>query len=177
MLHTSVGGDSRLLPLNSSATGGSTPPRTNVGGSILAEIDVGGSVSTQAYEHDRSAQQDPSTSRKGRPRRHKSSQARTAQLDPSTSLGPDLREQLNKKRRTGQVTPHCRCERIIASMLADCTRSSQTKSVFERLSTTSSAELTKCLRFNDEDIPSKDEFIEVSVNMVDKDTGKQPTLE
>src|SRR4051812_47119451 len=55
--------------------------------------------------------------------------------------GPDLlREQLNKKRRASQVTPHCRCERIIASVLADCTCSSltQTKSVFERLFATSS---------------------------------------
>ena len=64
-------------------------------------------------------------------------------------------------------------------MLADCTCSSptQTKSVFKRLSATSSAELTKRLRFNDEEVPSEDEFIEVSVNMVDKDTGKQPALE
>src|SRR3954466_3609509 len=44
-------------------------------------------------------------------------------------------------------------------------------------SATRSAELTKRLRFNDEDIPYEDEFIEVSVNMVDKDTGKQPALE
>src|SRR3954470_7336465 len=92
---------------------------------------------------------------------------------------PDPRDQLNKKRSADQVTPHCRCERIITSVLADCTCSSptQTKSVFERISATSSAELTKLLRFNDEDIPSEDEFIEVSVNMVDKDTGKQPALE
>src|SRR5436190_21956072 len=96
------GGDTCLLPLNLSATGGSTPPRTNaggsvlpeidVGGSILTEIDVGGSVSPQAYEHDRSAQQDHSTSRKGRPRRRKLSRARATQFDPSTSPGPDLRE-------------------------------------------------------------------------------------
>src|SRR5436189_5371812 len=58
-----------------------------------------------------------------------------------------------------------------------CSSPTQTKSVFERLSATSSAELTKRLRFNDEDIPSEDEFIEVSINMVDKDTGKQPALE
>src|SRR3954465_14477843 len=83
------------------------------------------------------------------------------------------------KRRASQVAPHCRCERIIAFVLADCTCSSptQTKSVFERLSATSSTELTKRLRFYDEDIPSEDEFIEVSVNMVDKDTSKQPALE
>src|SRR5436190_24373766 len=31
--------------------------------------------------------------------------------------GPDLRKQLNKKRRASQVTPHCRCERIITSVL------------------------------------------------------------
>src|SRR3954468_10695381 len=183
------GGDTRLLLSNSSAIGGSTPLRTNaggsvlpetdLGGSILLEVDVGGSISSQTYEHVWSAQQEPSTRRKGRPRRRKSSRTRTAQLDPSTSPGPDLREQLNKKRRASQVTPQCRCERIIASVLADCTCSSpaQTKSVFERLSATSSAELTKRLRFNDEDIPSEDEFIEVSVNMVDKDTGKQPALE
>src|SRR3954470_10565941 len=92
---------------------------------------------------------------------------------------PDPRDQLNKKRSADQVTPHCRCERIITSVLADCTCSSptQTKSVFERISATSSAELTKHLRFNDEDISSEDEFIEVSVNMVDKDTGKQLALE
>src|SRR3954471_13173601 len=157
------GGDTRLLPSNSSAIGGSTPLRTNAGGSVLPEIDIGGSISPQTYEHDRSAQQEPSTRRKGRPRRRKSSQTRTVQLDPSASPGPDLGEQLNKKRRASQVTPHCRCERIIASVLADCTCSSpaQTKSVFEHLSATSSAELTKCLRFNDEDISSEDEFIEV----------------
>src|SRR3954466_2681554 len=57
-----------------------------------------------------------------------------------------------------------------------CSSPTQTKSVFERIFATSSAELTKCLRFNDEDVPSDDEFIEVSVNMVDKDTGKQPAL-
>src|SRR4051812_43788071 len=100
--------------------------RRSILGSILSEVKVGGSTSPQTYEHDRSAQQEPSTRRKGRPRRRKSSQTRTAQLDPSTSLGPDLREQLNKKRRAGQVTPHCRCERIIASVLADCTCSSPT---------------------------------------------------
>src|SRR3954466_2861368 len=55
-----------------------------------------------------------------------------------------------------------------------CSSPTQTKSVFERISASSSAELTKCLRFNDEDVPSDDEFIEVSVNMVHKDTGKQP---
>src|SRR3954466_12122667 len=58
-----------------------------------------------------------------------------------------------------------------------CSSPTQTKSVFERISATSSAELTKHLRFNDKDVPSEDEFIEVSVNMVDKDTGKQPALE
>src|SRR3954463_3634918 len=163
------GGGAYLLPSKSSATGGSTPLRTNVGGSI----------SPHSYEHVRSTQQNPSTRRKGRSRTRKSSQARTSQLDPSTSPGPDLRKQLNKKRRASQVTPHCRCERIIASVLADCTCSSptQTKSVFERLSATSSAELTKRLHFNDEDMPSEDEFIEVSVNIVDNNTGKQPALE
>src|SRR3954466_9221785 len=58
-----------------------------------------------------------------------------------------------------------------------CSSPTQTKSVFERISATSSAELTKCLRFNDEDISSEGEFIEVSVNMVNKDTGKHPALE
>src|SRR4051812_4067057 len=173
------GGDTRLLPSNSSAIGGSTPLRTNVGGSVLPKTDNRSSISPQTYEHDRPAQQEPSTRRKGRPRRRKSSQTRTAQLDPSTSPGPDLREQLSKKRRADQVTPHCRCEKIIASVLADytCSSPAQTKSVFERLSATSSAELTKRLCFNDEDMPSEDEFIEVSVNMVDKDMGKQPALE
>src|SRR3954469_10332684 len=171
------GGDTRLLPSNSSAIGGSTPlrtngggsilPKTDLGGSILSEIDVGGSISPRTYEHVRSAQQEPLIRRRGRPRRRKSSRTRTAQLDPSASPVPDLREQLNKKRSADQITLHCRCERIIASVLADCTCSSpaQTKSVFERLSATSSAELIKRLRFNDEDIPSEDEFIEVSVNM------------
>src|SRR4051812_35163845 len=159
--------------------GGSVLPETDIGGSILSEIHIGDSSPPQTYEHVRSAQQDPSTSRKGRPRRRKSSRARATQLNPSTSPGPDLREQLNKKRRASQVTPHCRCERIIASVLADCTCSSPTqiKSVFERLSATSSAELTKRLRFNDDGISYEDEFIEVSVNVVDKDTGKQPALE
>src|SRR5436189_2232327 len=53
----------------------------------------------------------------------------------------------------------------------------QTKSIFECISASSSTELTKHLRFNDEDVPSADELIEVSVNMVDKETGKQPALE
>src|SRR4051812_14332603 len=152
------GGDAYLLPSNSSAIGGSTPlktntggsilPKTDPGGSVLSEVDTGGSISPHPYDHVRSAQQDPSTRRNGRPRTRKSSQARTIQLDPPTSPGPDLREQLNKKRRASQVTPHCRCERIIASVLADCTYSSptQTKSVFERLSATSSAEQTKRYR-------------------------------
>src|SRR3954465_13276070 len=117
------GGDAYLLPSKSSATGGSTPLRTDAGGSILPKIDPGGSVlsevntggstSPQSYEHVRSAQQNPSTRRKGRPKTCKSYQARANQLDPSTSPGPDLRKQLNKKRRASQVTPHCRCERII----------------------------------------------------------------
>src|SRR3954464_6321274 len=103
----------------------------------------------------------------------------SVQLDPSASPVSDLWDHLNKKRSADQVTLHCRCERIIASVLANCTCLSptQTKSVFERISTTSSVELTKRLRFNDEDVPSEDEFIEVSVNMVDKDTSKQPALE
>src|SRR5438045_4673101 len=96
------GGDTRLLLSNSSAIGGSAPLRTNaggsvlpetdLGGSILSEVDVGSSISPRTYEHVRSAQQEPSTRRKGRPRRRKSSWTHTAQLDPSTSLGPDLWE-------------------------------------------------------------------------------------
>src|SRR3954471_24327463 len=96
------GGDTYLLPSNSSAIEGSTPLRTNaggsvlpetdIGGSILSKIDIGGSISPQTYEHVRSAQQETSTRRKGRPRRRKSSQTRMAQLYPSTSPGPDLRE-------------------------------------------------------------------------------------
>src|SRR4051812_42798418 len=114
------GGDAYLMPSKSSATGGSTPLRTDAGGfnlpnidpggSVLLEVNTGGSTSPQSYEHVRSAQQNPSTRRKGRSRTRKSSQARTIQLGPSTSPGPDLREQLNKKRRASQVTPHCRCE-------------------------------------------------------------------
>src|SRR3954466_11282865 len=87
------GGDTHLLPSNSSAIRGSTPLRTNagdsvlpetdLGGSILSKVDVGGSISPQTYEHVRSAQQEPSTRRKGRPRRSKSSRTHTAQLDPS----------------------------------------------------------------------------------------------
>src|SRR5436190_4222703 len=117
------GGGAYLLPSKSSATGGSTPLRTNAGGStlskinpggsVLSEVNTGGSISPHSYEHVRSAQQNPSTRKKCRPRTSKSSQARTSQLDPSTSLGPDLRKQQNKKRRASQVTPHCRCERII----------------------------------------------------------------
>src|SRR5436190_18354531 len=114
------GGDTRLLLPDSSAMGGSNLLRTDNGSSVLSEIHIGGSISPQSYELVRSAQQDPSTSRKGRPRRRKSSRTRTAQLDPSTSPGPNLREQLNEKRSTDQVTPHCRCERIIASVIADC---------------------------------------------------------
>src|SRR3954467_12113011 len=84
------GGDTRLLPSNSSAIRGSTPLRTNAGGSVLPETDLGGSVlseiniggssSPQSYERDWPAQQEPSTRRKGR---RKSSQTRTVQLDPS----------------------------------------------------------------------------------------------
>src|SRR3954469_14385901 len=78
-----------------------------------------------------------------------------------------------------QVTPHCRCEWIITSVLTDCTCSSptQTKSVFERISASSSVELPKRLRFHDYDAPSDDEFPKVSANMVAKDTGKHPALE
>src|SRR4051812_14417334 len=80
-------GDTRLLPSNSSVIGGSTPvrtngggsilPKTDLGGSILSKIDVGGSISPRTYEHVRSAQQEPSTWRRGRPRRRKSSQTHT----------------------------------------------------------------------------------------------------
>src|SRR3954470_13228877 len=133
------GGDTRLLLPNSSAIGGSTPlrtngggsilPKTDLGGSILSEVDVGGSISPRSYEHVRSAQQEPSTRRRGRPRRRKSSQTRTSQFNPSASPVPELLEQLNKKRSADQIPPHCRCERIITSVLADCTCSSpaQTK--------------------------------------------------
>src|SRR3954463_6363368 len=89
------GGDTYLLPSNSSAIGGSTPLRTNaggsvlpetdIGGSILSEVDIGGFISPQTYEHVRSAQQEISTRRKGRPRRRKSSRTRATQLDPSAS--------------------------------------------------------------------------------------------
>src|SRR3954468_20665321 len=58
------GGDTRLLPSNSSAIGGSTLLRTNAGGSVLpetdlgssvlSETDVGGSISPRTYEHVRS---------------------------------------------------------------------------------------------------------------------------
>src|SRR5436853_4271533 len=101
------------------------------------------------------------------------------QPDSSASPGGDLRDLLNKKRGASQVTPHCRCERIIASVLADCNCSSlaQTKSVFDRLSGTNSSKLAKRLRFNNEDIPSDDEYSEVSVNMTGRDTGKQPVAE
>src|SRR5436853_4115402 len=101
------------------------------------------------------------------------------QPDSSASPGGNLRDLLNKKRGASQVTPHCRCERIIASVLADCNCSSpaQTKSVFDRLSGPSSSKLAKRLRFNNEDIPSDDEYPEVSVNMTGRDTGKQPVAE
>src|SRR4051812_48186241 len=63
--------------------------------------------------------------------------------------------------------------------LADCTcsLSTQTKFVFERISASSSVKLAKRLRLQNEEVPSDDEFSEVSVNMVDKDTNKQPALE
>src|SRR3954470_22384396 len=109
------GGGAYLLPSKSSATGGSTPLRTNAGGSILPKIDPGGSVLSEintggsipphSYEHVRSAQQNPLTRRRGRSKTPKSSQARTSQLDPSTSPEPDLRKQLNKKRKASQATP------------------------------------------------------------------------
>src|SRR5438270_13641369 len=88
------GGGAYLLPSKSSATGGSTPLRTNAGGSILPKIDpggselsevnTGGSIPPHSYEHVQSAQQNPSTRRKGRSITRKSSQPRTSQLDPST---------------------------------------------------------------------------------------------
>src|SRR4051812_35011795 len=59
-----------------------------------------GSCLPRNYEHIRLPRQEPSTRRKGRPRRHKSSQTCTVQLESSASLVPDLREQLNKKRST-----------------------------------------------------------------------------
>ena len=81
-------GDTRLLLLKSSATGVSTPlgtnvmgsilPKTDLGGSNLSEEDVGGSISPEIYEHVRSARQEPSTRRRSRPRRRKSSRTRTA---------------------------------------------------------------------------------------------------
>src|SRR4051812_29302473 len=159
------GCDTRLL-LSQSSAGGYIFPETDLGDSILSEVDVGGCISPGTYEHVRSARQEPSTRRKSRPRRRKSSRTCIAQHDPLTSPVPDLREQLNKKQSADQVTPHCRCERIITSVLADCTCSSptHTKSVFECISATSPTELIKRLRFNDEDIPSEDEFIEVSIN-------------
>src|SRR4051812_25808285 len=86
---------------------------------------------------------------------------------------------MNNKRSANKVMPHCRCERIIASILSNCSCSlpTQTNSVFERISASISAKLTKRLRFNNEDTPLDDEFPEVSVNMVDRDTGKQHALE
>src|SRR4051812_18472260 len=67
------GGDTRLLLSKSSATGGSTPLGTNGGGSILPEINIGGSTSPGTDEHVWSARQEPSTRRKSRPRRRRSS--------------------------------------------------------------------------------------------------------
>src|SRR4051812_14675635 len=92
-------------------------------------VNIGGSTSPGTYEHVRSARQEPSTRRKSRPRRRKSSRTRTTQLDPSASSVPDLREQLDKKQSADEVTPHCRCERIITSVLADyiCSSPTQTK--------------------------------------------------
>src|SRR3954468_15925708 len=74
----------------------------------------GGSISPETYEHIRSARQEPSTRRKNRPRRRKSSRTRAAQLDPSASSMPALRDQLNKKRSADQVTPHsCHLPQVV----------------------------------------------------------------
>src|SRR4051812_36024171 len=72
MEHTPVG--VTLTCCHSSAIEGSTPLRTNAGGSILpktdpggsvlSEVDTRGSISPHSYEHVWSAQQDPSTRRK-----------------------------------------------------------------------------------------------------------------
>ena len=60
------GGDTRLLLPNSSAIWGFTPlrtsagssvlPETDLGGFILSEVDVEGSISPRTYEHVRSSQ-------------------------------------------------------------------------------------------------------------------------
>src|SRR4051812_36795406 len=115
-IHAS-GGDAYLLPSKSSATGGSTPLRTNAGGSILPKIDPGGSVlsevntggstSPATYEHVRSTLQGPSAKRRSIPTRCKSSQAHAVQHDPFASPVPDLRDQLNKKRSADRATPYC----------------------------------------------------------------------
>src|SRR5437588_2488834 len=67
------GGGAYLLPSKSSATGGSTPLRTNTGssilpkmdpgGSVLSEVKTGGSISPHSYAHVLSAQQITATRR------------------------------------------------------------------------------------------------------------------
>src|SRR4051812_21665097 len=49
--------------------------------------------------------------------------------------------------------------------------------MFERISASSSTKLTRQLRFNIENAPYEEEFSEVSINMVDRNTSKQPALE
>src|SRR3954469_21889783 len=78
-----------------------------------------------------------------------------------------------------QVTPHWRSKQFIASAPNDCTCPPpvQVISVFEHVSNSCSSKLAKQLPFSNEDATPDDEYPEVSVNVVERDTGKQPASE
>src|SRR4051812_37464011 len=91
----------------------------------------------------------------------------------------DLWDQLCKEEGTDQVTPHWQSKQIIASALVDytCLLPAKAKSLFERTSNSSTSKLAKQLPFNNEDATPDDEYPEVSVNMAERGTSKQPASE
>src|SRR3954467_11901915 len=91
----------------------------------------------------------------------------------------DLRDQLNREEGVNQVSPHWRSKQIIASALDNytCLSPARAGSVLEHMSNSSSSKVAKQLRFSNEDTASDVEYPEVSVNVAERDTGKQPASE
>src|SRR3954467_6933943 len=88
----------------------------------------------------------------------------------------DLWNQLKREGGINHITPHWQSKQIIASAPDDCTCLPPAKaiSMTEHTSNSSSSKLAKQLRFRNEHATSIDEYPEVSVNMVERDTGKHP---
>ena len=91
----------------------------------------------------------------------------------------DLWNQLKKEEGADQITPHWRSKQVIASALDDytCSSPAKAKSLFEHMSNSSSSKLAKQLRSSIEHTTSDDEYPEVSINMAERDTGKQLAFE